>query len=145
MQQTNTIWTDELREEVRKLWEEGTSAQKIGYKLNVSKNAIIGLVHRMGLAKRTNPVKPGVQPEPKYHSSRPVPTPTGPTLPPLLSVAKPIEVYKPSQLPVRVRTTSECQWPEHANGQYTFCNQPAVRGPYCGRHAARAYLPRSEQ
>lgn len=143
MPQTNIVWTDELREKVKVLWEEGHSAQKIGYQLNVSKNAIIGVVHRMGLPKRLNPVKPGAsQPEFKFHSSRPVPTPTGPTLPPLKSVTKPIEVYKPPQLPRRVRATVECQWPQKINGKYTFCNAPAVRGSYCGQHAARAYRPR---
>jgi GcrA cell cycle regulator len=45
-----TIWTDEKRAEVAKLWQQGFSATIIGRQYGVSRNSIIGVVHRMGLS-----------------------------------------------------------------------------------------------
>lgn len=45
-----TIWTDEKRAEVAKLWMQGHSATIIGRRYGVSRNSIIGVVHRMGMS-----------------------------------------------------------------------------------------------
>lgn len=51
-------WTDERIEKLRKLWEEGHPASKIAEELGgVSRNAVIGKAHRLGLEKRPSPVK----------------------------------------------------------------------------------------
>lgn len=48
-------WTDERVEQLKLLWAEGYSATQIGRKLgNVSRNAVIGKVHRLGLASKTS-------------------------------------------------------------------------------------------
>jgi hypothetical protein len=53
-----TIWTDEKRAEVAKLWNEGLSATIIGRRYGVSRNSIIGLVYRMNLTRREGPAIP---------------------------------------------------------------------------------------
>ena len=50
-------WTDERIETLRKLWLEGLSASKIAGVLGcaVTRNAVIGKVHRLGLSGRVTP------------------------------------------------------------------------------------------
>ena len=44
-------WTDERVELLKKLWADGLSASQIASKLGeVTRNAVIGKVHRLGLA-----------------------------------------------------------------------------------------------
>ena len=46
-------WTDERVEVLKKLWIEGKSASFIAKKLGgVTRNAVIGKVHRLGLSNR---------------------------------------------------------------------------------------------
>ncbi|WP_287069407.1 GcrA family cell cycle regulator, partial [Methylobacterium sp.] len=46
-------WTDERVELLRRLWEDGQSASKIAAQLGgVTRNAVIGKVHRLGLGGR---------------------------------------------------------------------------------------------
>ena len=53
-------WTDERIETLKKMWEEGHPASKIAEELGgVSRNAVIGKAHRLGLAKRPSPIKRG--------------------------------------------------------------------------------------
>ncbi len=50
-------WTDEMVEELKKMWHEGLTTGEIGKRLNVSKNSIVGKVHRLGLSGRPSPIK----------------------------------------------------------------------------------------
>ena len=51
-------WTDERIERLRTLWTEGNTASQIADDLGgVSRNAVIGKAHRLGLAARPSPVK----------------------------------------------------------------------------------------
>ena len=46
-------WTDERTEKLKKLWAEGLSASQIANQLGgVTRNAVIGKVHRLGLSGR---------------------------------------------------------------------------------------------
>jgi len=49
-------WTDERLETLKKLWDDRLSISQIGEKLGVSRNAIAGKVHRLGLKKRQSPI-----------------------------------------------------------------------------------------
>ncbi|HSX53711.1 MAG TPA: GcrA family cell cycle regulator [Sphingomonas sp.] len=52
-------WTDERIETLRKMWDSGMTATQIAEELGgVSRNAVIGKAHRLGLASRPSPVKP---------------------------------------------------------------------------------------
>lgn len=51
-------WTDERIEQLKKMWESGLTASQIAEELGgVSRNAVIGKAHRLGLQSRPSPVK----------------------------------------------------------------------------------------
>lgn len=50
-------WTEQMVEDLRKMWKEGLTTGEIGKRLNVSKNSIVGKVHRLGLSGRPSPIK----------------------------------------------------------------------------------------
>ena len=53
-------WTDERIERLKKMWHEGATASQIADDLGgVSRNAVIGKAHRLGLEQRPSPVKAG--------------------------------------------------------------------------------------
>jgi GcrA cell cycle regulator len=53
-------WTDERIDRLKKMWSEGATASQIADELGgVSRNAVIGKAHRLGLDARPSPVKPG--------------------------------------------------------------------------------------
>jgi GcrA cell cycle regulator len=76
-------WTDERIEKLTKMWEGGATASQIADELGgVSRNAVIGKAHRLGLKARPSPVKPNEKeaaaqaPKPvKAAAPRPAPTP----------------------------------------------------------------------
>jgi GcrA cell cycle regulator len=50
---TVLTWSDDRVEQLKKLWESGLSASQIAAELgNVTRNAVIGKVHRLGLSGR---------------------------------------------------------------------------------------------
>src|SRR2546421_5788454 len=50
---TVLTWSDDRVEQLKKLWEAGLSASQIAAELgNVTRNAVIGKVHRLGLSGR---------------------------------------------------------------------------------------------
>jgi GcrA cell cycle regulator len=65
-------WTDERIERLKKLWHDGATASQIADELGgVSRNAVIGKAHRLGLEQRPSPVKAGEEKEAK----KPAPAP----------------------------------------------------------------------
>ncbi len=53
-------WTDERIDRLKSLWEKGLTASQIADELGgVSRNAVIGKAHRLGLKSRPSPVKAG--------------------------------------------------------------------------------------
>src|SRR5690349_24867744 len=57
-------WTDERIAKLAKMWEGGATASQIADELGgVSRNAVIGKAHRLGLKARPSPVKPNDKPE----------------------------------------------------------------------------------
>src|SRR6476620_11751788 len=53
-------WTEERIERLKQMWNDGASASQIADELGgVSRNAVIGKAHRLGLEQRPSPVKPG--------------------------------------------------------------------------------------
>lgn len=77
-------WTDERIEKLTKMWEGGATASQIAEELGgVSRNAVIGKAHRLGLKARPSPVKanekdaaPAPAKQPKAEGApRPTPAP----------------------------------------------------------------------
>ena len=59
-------WTDERIERLKAMWTEGATASQIADELGgVSRNAVIGKAHRLGLEARPSPVRPGEEKEKK--------------------------------------------------------------------------------
>ena len=50
-------WTEERIEDLRRLWDAGYSASAIGKQIGMSKNAVIGKAHRLGLRARPSPIR----------------------------------------------------------------------------------------
>ncbi|MEZ5779245.1 MAG: GcrA family cell cycle regulator [Paracoccaceae bacterium] len=76
-------WTDERVETLKKMWTEGQSASQIAKELGgVTRNAVIGKVHRLGLSNRAGgapePAKPKAEPAAKTEAK----TATKPALSP---------------------------------------------------------------
>ena len=66
-------WTDERVEQLKKMWTEGKSASQIAKELGgVTRNAVIGKVHRLGLSNRNG----GAEPAPAAAPEEPVETAT---------------------------------------------------------------------
>ena len=59
-------WSDERTATLQKLWAEGLSASQIAKQLGgVSRNAVIGKVHRMGLPYRATSSRPAKRSTPR--------------------------------------------------------------------------------
>ena len=107
-------WTDERVELLRKLWLEGLSASQIASKLSngITRNAVIGKVHRLGLSNRVGgkedeedaaaspaPAVAAAKPEP---APRPDPAPRAePPRPVAPAAATPAPASNVTPLPVR--------------------------------------------
>ena len=80
-------WTDERIDRLKALWTKGMTASQIADELGgVSRNAVIGKAHRLGLQARPSPVKPNEQAKAKV---KPVPAPMPAAERPIEPVAAP--------------------------------------------------------
>jgi GcrA cell cycle regulator len=65
-------WTEERIERLKKMWHDGATASQIADELGgVSRNAVIGKAHRLGLEQRPSPVKPGEEKEARKPAAAP--------------------------------------------------------------------------
>jgi GcrA cell cycle regulator len=63
-------WTEERIERLKAMWTKGATASEIADELGgVSRNAVIGKAHRLGLEARPSPVKPGEEGDHSSHSA----------------------------------------------------------------------------
>ena len=120
-------WNEERLVKLKKLWGDGLSISKIGEELGVSRNAIAGKAHRLGLPKRQSPIIKS-------------------------SENKDIEIGwnekkrgpKPLRLALRELNWSrnKCLWPsgDPKTIEFSFCGDNVVAGrPYCSTHCQEAY------
>lgn len=142
-------WTDDRVEILKKLWAEGLSASQIATQMGgVTRNAVIGKVHRLGLSGRATPTKPsrGIENVPSV-----------PHTPKLLDDKldiKPILADPAFSTPIILDTGDKttlptlsknmCKWPngDPASDDFHFCGQPSPSGrSYCAYHAQMAFQP----
>ena len=72
-------WTEERIDRLKKMWHDGATASQIADELGgVSRNAVIGKAHRLGLEQRPSPVKPGEEKESKKPAAAAAPKPAAP-------------------------------------------------------------------
>ena len=111
-------WTDERIDTLKKMWDSGLTATQIAEELGgVSRNAVIGKAHRLGLPARPSPVKPNeaklaaaanAAPKPAAPAAPAAPPPPKPAAPaPAPVAAAPIAPAAPSapSAPSRDATT----------------------------------------
>jgi len=90
-------WTEERIDRLKKMWQEGATASQIADELGgVSRNAVIGKAHRLGLEARPSPVKPGEEKE-KPAAAAPAPKPA------------PVERPDPKPAPVEAEQAAPAQ------------------------------------
>ncbi len=154
-------WTEERVEVLTRLWKEGLSAAEIARELGgVTRNAVIGKIHRLRLSGRapahgTAPRKKPAAPKAKAQApSRPVsrgatalkareeaaPAPAPKAKP---AVAALVETPQKGRITnIMELTRSTCRWPIGDPGEegFAYCGCQASTGsPYCEAHARMAY------
>ena len=142
-------WTDERVETLKKLWLDGLSASQIAKQLGgVTRNAVIGKVHRLGLSGRATPSQPTRSVFKAPRPARPV-APSAPrrveSIAPIRAEPRPI-VYDelPGSATVLTLGAHMCKWPigDPSSDSFTFCGKRIDDdGPYCVGHARVAYQP----
>lgn len=146
-----TGWTDDRVESLKKLWIEGLSASQIAKQLGgVTRNAVIGKVHRLGLAGRATPSRPAKRPRPASRpriassSQNAVARPRMAPAPYLALVPhlEPLKAEDGSVTTVLTLSDSVCKWPigDPTESSFAFCGRGAA-GTYCADHAQLAFQP----
>lgn len=136
-------WTDERVEQLKKLWADGLSASQIARVLGeVTRNAVIGKVHRLGLSGRASPARTE---RPRYPKPARRLVTSKPAAPEPVIVEEIESEPEPGEW-TTVLTLRErmCKWPIGNPGDETFrfCGRKAGDGvPYCAEHARKAYQP----
>lgn len=152
-------WTDERIAQLKAGWEGGMTASQIAEALGegVSRNAVIGKAHRLGLESRPSPVKGGDEAAEVSVSKAPAAAAVPTSPPPAAVVARPVVAKKPVRTGKAARTTlldlneKVCKWPIGHPGEvdFHFCGKAAQAGfPYCTEHCLVAYqaqLPRRDR
>jgi len=149
---TDFVWADDSVTLLASLWADGLSASQIAAELGggVSRNAVIGKLHRIGLTGANGGSKPhkahlapATVPQARpYRRRQPVSTPDG-ALP-----AEPLPLVSLDDLAIPVEqrrtlhqlTDMTCRWPvgDIGSPSFFFCGGPADNiktGPYCAFHS----------
>ncbi|MDC7676328.1 cell cycle sigma 70 cofactor GcrA [Asticcacaulis machinosus] len=162
-------WTDERVETLKKLWQEGHSASQIAKQLGgVTRNAVIGKVHRLGLSGRAAPSQPA---RPVYKPAKPARQAASEAAPRPQTASVPVRRVEPvvarqttgsasNGLPavpviegpgtatVLTLGAKMCKWPigDPSSDEFTFCGRRADDGiPYCVEHSRVAYQPQQKK
>jgi GcrA cell cycle regulator len=153
-------WTDERVELLKKLWAEGLSASQIAGRLGgVTRNAVIGKVHRLGLSGRATSSRSSTPRPRRSHAPRQnrAPSMTFGTRGNVALKASYEADYEPVPVPLEelviplherasILTLKEsmCRWPigDPTEDDFHFCGRKKVGAlPYCEHHARKAYQP----
>jgi GcrA cell cycle regulator len=156
-------WTDERVEHLKKLWIDGLSASQIAAELGqgITRNAVIGKVHRLGLSGREKSSSSVQSTRPR--AKQPARTAAPRNHPPLMSrgntaLATAPRAYAPPAprpveevvIPMSERVTllelkeAMCRWPlgDPTSSDFRFCGlKTPDAGTYCTYHARIAYQP----
>jgi GcrA cell cycle regulator len=160
-------WTDERVELLKKMWLEGLSASQIANELahGITRNAVIGKVHRLGLSGRVkSPAPAPARARPKARTeeeSRPAATPVVHGNLALAADLRPAPAPAPRRasedvvIPMSERVSimdlreSMCRWPlgDPSTPDFRYCGAKMQigAGPYCAHHARIAYQPAQDR
>lgn len=152
-------WTDDRIDLLKSHWEAGMTASQIAEALGqgVSRNAVIGKAHRLGLEARPSPVKVGEAAAAIIEAVVAAAegavsgfaAPVAKALP--KRAPRPAAPVKPAKTTLLDLSEKVCKWPIGHPGEtdFHFCGKPAQASfPYCTEHCAIAYqaqLPRRDR
>jgi len=155
-------WTDERIAQLKAGWEGGMTASQIAEQLGegVTRNAVIGKAHRLGLESRPSPVKSGDEAVAATPVAAPA-TVAAAASPPVIAstapaaaralVKKPVRTGKAAKTSLLDLNEKICKWPigHPGDADFHFCGKPSQAGfPYCTEHCLQAYqaqLPRRDR
>ncbi|SIQ97775.1 MULTISPECIES: GcrA family cell cycle regulator [unclassified Bosea (in: a-proteobacteria)] len=165
-------WTDERVELLKKLWSDGLSASQIAAELgSVTRNAVIGKVHRLGLSGRAKSAAAPAAPRNAAPRKQPPRAPSHPMAAPAQTrganalapdfeaepetdVRAVPQVSEDVVIPFSERVTIMdlreymCRWPmgDPTTAEFRFCGARSQTGlPYCTHHARIAYQPAADR
>jgi GcrA cell cycle regulator len=153
-------WNDERVELLKKLWTDGLSASQIASELGgITRNAVIGKVHRLGLSGRAKTPAASVPRPRKPRTASPMMRVSRPAMRGNTALA-PVHGYEfeveaepqivENIVPIGQRCTLlelnevKCRWPvgDPGSTEFFFCGGKTADGlPYCGYHSRLAYQP----
>jgi len=150
-------WTDDRVALLSKLWADGLSASQIAAELGgVTRNAVIGKVHRLGLSGRAKPANTSMK-RPKRASKQGYSrTKTGPrsggngTALSVVTRTVVEDIPEPDSLKMELVNLTEktCRWPhgDPATSDFHFCGHNIKEdSPYCEYHSRLAYQPMTDR
>ena len=120
------VWTPEKIKQLKKLWQKGKSTVEIGRELGMSKNAVVGKVHRLELDARPSPIKKSTK-----------------------KTVEKVAIVKeePKHVTLLDLRLNSCRWPigEIKDPDFHFCGKDCQTGkPYCPEHCKVAYTSLKE-
>ena len=139
-------WTDERIAQLKAGWEGGMTASQIAEQLGegVTRNAVIGKAHRLGLeALAAPPVAPPPNSPPAAVAATLAPRP--------IVAKKPVRTGKAARTTLLDLNEKICKWPlgHPGDADFHFCGKASQAGfPYCTEHCLLAYqaqLPRRDR
>ncbi len=140
-------WSEDRVTTLKSLWLDGLSASQVARALGgVTRNAVIGKVHRLGLSGRAVPsaptcsARPPTPRSPRQATARRKRPATQPTLLPAPPASPPEGPGLVSSL--AMLGAHACKWPigDPKASSFSFCGRLA-RGSYCQAHQAQAFRP----
>lgn len=140
-------WTTEMIEHLSQMWQEGKTTNEIAKALGVSKNSIVGKVHRLNLEARPSPIKKkdeeNMLEAENITPAQKEPEPKEPKItitPKKVSDAK---VYHNTCIKLSELDNHTCRWPigDPKDENFCFCGKKVRTGQtYCDEHAEIAYV-----
>ena len=154
-------WTEKMVEDLKIMWKQGLTTGEIGKRLGVSKNSIVGKVHRLQLDARPSPIKKKDEEQENAAvaataETKPAavkaktekktePREEKPAAAPQPVAEKPAVVRKNIAGDVKLTDLDNhtCRWPigDPKDENFHFCGKKVRIGQtYCEEHAALAYV-----
>lgn len=138
-------WSEDRVKQLKNLWTEGLSASQIARALGgVTRNAVIGKVHRLGLSGRAEPTR-----RPAPQRSAPTPKVRLPAAPAKPEPEKDAATFDDgSHATVMTINDRMCRWPigDPADEDFHFCGHAPFPGsPYCEAHNRKAHQPQPQK
>jgi GcrA cell cycle regulator len=137
--QITTVWPQEKIDRLCALTASGLTAGECGIQLGITRNAVIGKWHRLGIGK-PRVKKPKLEKLKRRQWTSPTRNKATAWL--LAAHEAPPTESRPAN-PVALMDLQRhhCRWPFHADdGQMLYCGERAhERLPYCDRHCRMAY------